>query len=553
MEKKTARNQIDMTSGPILGKMLQFAFPLMCSSVLQLLFNAADVIVVGRFAGDHSLAAVGSVGSLVNLLVNLFLGVSVGVNVLTARYFGGRDRRRLEETVHTAMLFSIIGGVILTGIGLLFASPLLKLMDSPETVRPLAALYLCIYFLGMPAMMIYNFGSAILRAKGDTKRPLIFLSIAGVINVALNLVFVIVFKWDVAGVGAATALSQCVSAALVWNCLVHEQSGFRLIPRFMHINRDRMIGMLKIGLPAGLSGVLFSLSNMVIQTSINGFGDIAMAGNAAGGNLDGFVYVSMNAFNQAAISFSGQNAGARRFERIQPIARRAVGSAVVTGLILGSLVYVFGETLLGIYSRSPEVIEQGMIRLLYVCLPYFLCGIMDASVGIIRGLGYSLVPTVITLVGACGLRIIWLNTIFRIPRFHTLPVVFISYPISWAATALCLIGYFFFIWRRDFVPQMAAIRQRQEAEQAAAARLAAETAALKQEEPVEEAMAVKSAEQTAAVKPEEETAEVKMEEQAKAVKLAEQAAEVKQAEETEPETTEQAEEPAETKPEGKEA
>ena len=464
MEKaRNNRNQIDMTSGPVLSKMLMFALPLMASSVLQLLFNAADVIVVGRFAGDNSLAAVGSVGSLINLLVNLFIGVSVGVNVLTARYFGGRDRRRLAQTIHTAMLFSIIGGIVLLVIGFLFAAPILKLMDSPKEVLPLASLYIRIYFLGMPATMIYNFGSAILRAKGDTKRPLIFLTIAGLTNVGLNLLFVIVFKWDVAGVAAATAISQCVSAALVWNCLVHEQDGFQLIPRMMRIYKDRLIGMLKIGLPAGLSGTLFSISNVLIQSAINSFGNIVVAGNAAAGNIEGFVYVGMNTFHQAAISFAGQNIGAERYDRIRNVARSSIGSATAVGLILGVLAWFFGEALLGIYTDNPEVIAKGMIRLTYVCLPYALCGIMDSLVGVIRGAGYSLVPTVVTLIGACGLRIVWLNTIFRIPRFHTLEVVYFSYPVSWALTALFLLACYIYIWKKRLEPAMIAVNRRKSA------------------------------------------------------------------------------------------
>lgn len=443
-----------MTSGPILRKMLQFTLPLMASSVLQLLFNAADVIVVGRFAGDNSLAAVGSVGSLINLLVNLFIGVSVGVNVLTARYFGARDRRRLAQTIHTAMLFSLIGGAALLVIGLLFAAPILKLMDSPKEVFPLATLYVRIYFLGMPATMVYNFGSAILRAKGDTRRPLIFLSTAGIINVGLNLIFVILFKWDVAGVAGATAISQFVAAILVWRCLTHETDGFQLAPRMMKIYKDRLIGMLKIGLPAGLSGTLFSISNVMIQSAINSFGNVVVAGNAAAGNIEGFVYVGMNAFHQAAISFSGQNIGAEQYQRIRPIARSAVGSAATVGLVLGGLGFLFGETLLGIYTDNPAVVAKGMIRLTYVCLPYAICGVMDAMVGVIRGSGYSLIPTVITLVGACGLRIIWLNTIFKVAGFHRLETVYLSYPISWGVTTMFLIAFYIYVWKKYLKPRM---------------------------------------------------------------------------------------------------
>lgn len=429
------KHEIDMVNGPILKKMLVFAFPLMCSGVLQLLFNAADIIVVGRFAGDNSLAAVGSTTSLINLLSNLFIGLSVGGNVLAARYFGARREKDLSETVHTAIMVSLISGVILAVIGMILARPVLHLMQAPDSVLGLSALYLRIYFIGMPSMMVYNFGSSILRAKGDTRRPLIFLSIAGVLNVILNLIFVIQFHMDVAGVATATAISQTVSAVLILRCLTKETGGFKLSLKKLRIHKDKLVTIAQIGLPAGFQGVLFSISNVILQSSINTFGDTIIAANAAAANIEGFTYMAMNAFYQAAISFTGQNAGAGRFDRINPILVRAVSCAALTGLVLGNMTYIFGGPLLGIYTSSEAVVQAGIIRLAIVCIPYALDGIMDTIVGVLRGLGYSIVPMIVSLCGVCGLRIVWIATVFQIPAWHTVETVYWSYPITWIITA----------------------------------------------------------------------------------------------------------------------
>lgn len=442
MEKK--RYEIDMVNGPILKKMLLFAIPLMCSSILQLLFNAADIVVVGRFAGDNSLAAVGSNSALINLMTNVFLGLSVGGNVLAARDHGAGNEEELGKTVHTAMLLSIMSGVILTIVGVIFAPQLLGLMQTPEKILPLAALYLRIYFLGMTAMMIYNFGSALLRSVGDTKRPLYYLVVAGVINVILNLVFVIIFQMDVAGVGLATVISQCISACLIVRCMMREQGGIRLIPRKLRIYREKLVQIVCVGLPAGFQGAVFSLSNVVIQSSVNIFGEIVVAGNSAAMNLEGFVYVAMNAFHQAAISFTSQNMGAGKKERIGKILLTAEGCVIVTGVVFGWLVYGFGRPLLHIYSDSAQVVEAGMVRMAIILLPYALCGMMDVVVGVLRGMGYSVGPMIVSLVGACGLRLVWIATIFQIPRFHTIAVVYLSYPITWTITLaaqLCLYAY----------------------------------------------------------------------------------------------------------------
>lgn len=428
--------EIDMVNGGILKKMLLFTIPLMCSSILQLLFNAADIIVVGRFAGDNSLAAVGCNSSLINLMTNIFMGLSVGGNVLAARDYGSGNDGELSKTVHTAMLLSVISGIILTVAGVIFAPQLLTLMQTPENILPLAAQYLRIYFCGMTAMMIYNFGSALLRSVGDTKRPLYYLMTAGVINVILNLVFVIRFHMDVAGVAIATVISQCVSALLIVRCMMRETGGIRLSLRRLRIHGDKLRQILSVGLPAGFQGAVFSLSNVVIQSSVNLFGETVVAGNSAAMNLEGFVYVSMNAFHQAAISFTSQNVGAGKYERIKKILLTAEGCVMVTGIVLGWLVYACGRPLLHIYSPSDPVVDAGMVRMTYILLPYALCGMMDVAVGVLRGMGYSVGPMIMSVIGACVLRLIWIATVFQIPELHKIATVYLSYPITWAIT-LC--------------------------------------------------------------------------------------------------------------------
>lgn len=426
--------EMDMCSGSVFKKMLMFALPLMCSSILQLLFNAADIVVVGRFAGDNALAAVGSNTSLINLLTNLFVGMSIGTNVLTAQYYGGKKDTDLRETVHTSMLLSFLSGLFLTALGIILAKPLLELMQAPQEVLGLATLYLRIYFLGMTSTMVYNFGSAILRAVGDTKRPLYYLLSAGVVNVLLNLFFVIVCNMGVAGVAMATAISQTISAFLVVRCLMKEQGGIHLDIKALTITKSKFIKILQIGLPAGFQGMVFSLSNVVIQSAINSFGAIAVAGNSAAANIEGFVYMAMNAFYQATISFTSQNFGARQYKRIYKILFSGEILVIITGLILGNTAVIFGEALLGIYSASEPVIAEGMLRLQMICTVYALCGIMDVLVGALRGIGCSLVPMIVSLIGACGLRLLWISTVFQMPKYHSLQTVYISYPITWIIT-----------------------------------------------------------------------------------------------------------------------
>lgn len=432
-DKRKKTFEIDMCTGALLPKILLFTLPLILSGILQLLFNAADVVVVGRFAGNESLAAVGSTGSLTNLLVNLFIGLSVGVNVLVARYYGGKKEKDASSTVHTAVIISVVGGIFLAAFGFIAARPLLQLMDTPDNVIHLSVTYMRIYFLGMPVMLLYNFGSAVLRAIGDTRRPLFYLMIAGVINVCLNLWFVIGFHMGVAGVALATVISQCVSAGLIVRCLICSEGCIKLSLNQLHIDWDKFGRIARIGLPAGIQGSLFSISNVLIQSSVNSFGSVAMAGNTAGSNIEGFVYTSMNAVHQAAVSFTGQNLGGKKLERINKILIECLLLVTAIGLVMGNGAVLFGNQLLGLYSTDQEVVYYGIMRMSIICTTYCLCGIMDVLVGSIRGLGYAVMPMIVSLMGACVFRIIWIYTIFRWNR--TLETLYISYPISWALTA----------------------------------------------------------------------------------------------------------------------
>lgn len=444
----SVKTQIDMTRGPIFSKLLEFSVPLIFSSILQLFFNAADIIVVGRFAGDTSLAAVGSTSSLINLLVNLFMGLSVGTNVIAANYFGQGNREELQNTVHTSMLLSLISGVILTFTGVIFAKPILYLMQSPQDVLNLSAVYLRIYFGGITASMIYNFGSALLRAQGDTKRPLIILLIAGIINVILNLIFVIFLHLDVAGVAYATVISQLFSAVMVVIILCREDNDFRLDFRKITIVPHILAKIIKIGIPAGFQGIMFSFSNVIIQSAINSFGQVVISGNSAAINLEGFVYTSMNGFSQGALTFTSQNLGAGKKDRIKKIVGISHFSIIVIGLALGWAGILFNDQLLSFYTKTPEVIEVGKIRIWVIFSTYFMCGIMDAMANIIRGCGHSLLPAIVTIFGASVLRIMWLATVFMIPQFHTPFVVFLSYPISWTITWIIHLVCFIVIFKK---------------------------------------------------------------------------------------------------------
>ena len=433
---------MDMVHGPLAGKILLFARPLMFSSILQLLFNAADVVVVGRYAGEAALAAVGSTSSLINLLVTLFVGFSVGTNVVVARDLGAGRPEQVRAGVHTAVAIALISGVLLTVLGLAAARPLLVWTASTPDVIDLATLYLRIYFCGMPVNMLYNFGAAILRAQGDTRRPLYFLAIAGVTNVALNLLFVIAFQMSVAGVALATIISQAVSAFLVLGCLMRDQGPLHLDMKKLCIDKRIMIQIMRVGLPAGFQGIVFSLSNVVIQSSINSFGSTAIiAGSAASANIEGFVYVAMNAFYQTDLTFTSQNYGAGECGRVDRSLILCQAYVVAAGLLLGVLAAVFGHPLAAIYAPGKEeVISHAILRLKYICIPYFLCGVMDVMVGVLRGLGHSIVPMIVSMVGACGVRLLWVATIFQ--TYHTPQMLYLSYPVSWLITGGVHVAFF---------------------------------------------------------------------------------------------------------------
>lgn len=448
MNDKQQKYEIDMCNGPILSKILIFTLPLMFSSILQLLFNAADIVVVGKFVGDNALAAVGSNTSLINLITNLFIGLSIGANVTAARYYGAKMPEELSKTVHTSMMVSLISGILLTIIGIFGAKQMLIWMQTPVEVLPLATVYLRIYFIGMISTMVYNFGSALLRSIGDTKRPLYYLIIAGVINVVLNIIFIVIFNLGVAGVALATIISQTISAFLVVRCLIGESGSIKLVLSKLSIDKKRLIQILQIGLPAGFQGIVFALSNVVIQSSVNTFGNIVVAGNSAASNIEGFVYVAMNSFYQATISFVSQNYGAGQYKRITKVLIIAQCCVIITGTFLGNIVHLLGKELLSIYSESSEVISAGLTRLGIIARTYALCGVMDVMVGGLRGIGYSVMPMLVSLIGACGLRLLWIATVFQIPEHHNISTVYISYPITWIITLTIHILCFIFAMRK---------------------------------------------------------------------------------------------------------
>ena len=435
-----------MLNGALLPKILLFAVPLALSSILQLLFNAADVIVLGRYVSAEALAAVGSTSSFVNLLVNFFIGISVGVNVMVGQSYAKHNDSMVFDVVHTAIGSSIVAGIIFIFVGIGLSEPLMILMGSPDEVRYMSVLYLQIYFIGMPFILLYNFGAAILRAVGDTKRPLYYLLFAGVVNVVLNLYFVIEWNMGVAGVAIATSVSNLISALLVLRALMKEKGILRVELRKVRIDPKVLIRICKIGLPAGLQSCFFSISNMVIQSSINSFGTIAMAGSTAASNIENFVYSGMNAVYQANLSFTSQNVGAGRYSRINRILGACIAACTILGLPLQTLACIFGPQLLSIYNNDPDVIASGLERLLIICGTYVLCGYGDVLVGSLRGMGDAFTPMIITLAGVCGLRIVWILTILNI--FPSLFVLYLCYPVSWIVTALLQLSHFAKIRRK---------------------------------------------------------------------------------------------------------
>jgi len=433
--------EMDMCNGPLLSKILMFSLPLMASGILQLLFNAADMVVAGRFAGSLALGAIGATSSLINLLINVFMGLSVGANVTIAHFYGARRDDDVSDTVHTTIALVIICGIFLMIFGFFVSGPMLKLMQTPSEILPYSTIYMRIYFLGCPMLLLYNFGAAILRAVGDTKRPLVYLIIAGIINVILNLIFVILFGLGVVGVALATILSQAISAGLVLLTIMRADSSIRFEFAKLKIHKNMVKRILRIGLPAGFQGAVFAISNVLIQSSVNSFGAIAVAGNTAAMSLEGFVYNAMNSYHQTAISFTGQNIGANRPDRVKKIMWLCLACVTVTGLILGGLSCIFGPQLLSLYSSDKEVISYGLRRVHIIMITYFLCGLMDSIVGSIRGMGYSIMPMIVSLLGACAFRIIWIYTVFKF--IHTPECLYISYPISWILTfAVHMVCYF---------------------------------------------------------------------------------------------------------------
>lgn len=440
MAKGYGSRSMDMTNGPLLGKIVRYSIPVMLTSILQLLYNAADIVVVGRFAGPTALAAVGAAGPLNTLLINLFIGLSVGTSVVVAQHYGAERFKDVQDTIHTAMLLSVICSVLCLIIGVVFHKPLLLLMGTPENVVDMAATYMLILFIGVPFMLVFNFGAAILRAVGDTRRPLIILSLTGILNVVLNLIFVILFHMDAAGVALATVLSQAVSTVIIIYLLMREEGVLHFDPRKMCLKKDKALNIIRVGLPAGVQGMIFSISNSLMQSTINSFGDITIAGNTAAGNIEGFLYNAQNAFYQAAITFTGQNIGAGKPERIKKIIGACMVCLLVVCLVGGGAILLFGPQLIGIYSTDPQVIAWGVIRNRVLMPLYISCAAMDMFTGILRGMGYSLQPMLLSIFSVCGIRIFWIFVIF--PLMPELWLLYCSYPISWTAAALLEVIFF---------------------------------------------------------------------------------------------------------------
>jgi len=435
-------HDMDMCSGPLFSRIIIFALPIIAMNILQLLFNAADMIVVGRFSGSDALAAVGATGALINLIVNTFMGLSVGTVVIVAQDYGAGKISELSDSVHTSIAISIISGLIVMVMGLVFCKPMLILMGTPKDILDLSVLYMRIYFVGIPAMMIYNFGAAILRAVGDSKRPMYYLVISGIVNVILNLFFVIVLHMSVDGVAWATVISQFLSMVLVMICLFRSNRGIRFVPRQMRIDRTKLKGIVRIGLPAGLQSLLFSISNVLIQSAVNSFGSATVAGSSAASNVEGFVGTTMNAYYNAAITFTGQNMGAKKYDRIDAIAKICTVLVFVTWILMSGATILFGRPLLGLYTSDSEVIEIGMLRIKVLMIAYFTAGIMNVFPGLTRGMGYSISPMMSTLIGACLMRIVWLKTVFK--WYPTIAMLFACYPVTWGLAGLGQVCIFFY-------------------------------------------------------------------------------------------------------------
>lgn len=444
------KRSTNMLTAPLWSSLITYTIPIMLTGLLQLLFNAADLVIVGRFSGSINVAAVSATGSITNLIVNLFIGLSVGVGVAVAHGIGGNQSWEVHRTVHTAVPTALIGGVLLSIVGVCFSEKFLIMMNTPVNVLPLSAKYMRIYFCGMTFTMVYNFCASILRAAGDTKSPLVFLTIAGVINVLLNVLFVVVFHMTVDGVALATIISQAISAFLVVIALIRRTDACHLSLNKMRFYKAPLLKIVRIGLPAGIQSSLFAISNVIVQSSINSFNsDALMSGNGAAANIEGFVFVLMNSFHQTAVNFIGQNMGAHQYKRIRKIFALCILYVSIAGFAAGFSVWKFGEELLGIYiTDSPSAIVHGLIRFNYIALPYFVCGLMDVSTGALRGLGASITPMFISVMGVCGIRILWIYTVFQIPQYHSPKCLYLSYLISWLVTFVCQTAAFIHIYRK---------------------------------------------------------------------------------------------------------
>lgn len=423
-------------------QMLTFALPIMGMNLLQLLFNAADMVVIGRFSGREALGAVGATGSLINLIVNLFMGLSVGISVVVAKDYGAQKIEEIRQSVHTSIAVSGLSGIFVSIVGIILCEPLLKIMGTPEDIIQLSTLYMKIFFLGIPANMVFNFGAAILRAVGDSRRPMYFLTVAGIVNVILNMFFVVILDMSVAGVAWATVISQYLAMVLIILCLSRHEGSLRFNWRKLQIHRSKLKEILRIGIPAGLQSVLFSISNVLIQSAVNSFGSVMVAASAAAGNVEGLIGTTMNAYYNAAITFTGQSMGAKKYDRIDEIAKVSGILIFTTWIVLGSIIIFFGRPLLGFYTTSSEVVELGMVRMKVMLAVYFTCGAMNVFPGLTRAMGFSISPMLITLFGTCIMRIVWLLTIFA--WYPTPFILFLCYPITWALAGSGQVGLFFY-------------------------------------------------------------------------------------------------------------
>ncbi len=444
------RSNAGMLRGPLLTNIISYTVPIILTSILQLLFNAADLVIVGRFRGSIALAAVGATGALTNLIVNLFIGMSVGTGVAIAHGMGGHEDEQVHRTVHTSIPLALVSGVVLTIIGITMSETFLKWMGTDEAVLPLSTVYMKVYFSGMTFTVLYNYCASILRAVGDTKSPLIYLTIAGVLNVILNVALVAGLGMHVEGVALATVISQGVSAVLVVIALMRRTDACKLTLSKMRFYKRQLLKIVRIGFSAGLQGSMFSISNVMIQSSINSFGDIVMSGSAAAGNIEGFVWTAMNGLHQTAVNFVGQNVGARQFKRAYQTFWICLGCVGIVGLVMGVGAYIFAPQLLSFYiTDSQQAIAVGVIRMGFIALPYFICGLMEVTTGALRGLGVSALPMLISVMGICVFRLIWIWTVFQVPQLHTLECLFFSYPVSWVITFVAQLIAFFISFRKQ--------------------------------------------------------------------------------------------------------